>query len=47
MRGAQEAAKTVTKLQRVARLEELPPVLGDSDDASMLDLDRSSSPPTD
>ena len=47
MRGAQEAATTVAKLQRVARLEELPPVLGYSANASMLDLDRSSGPPAD
>jgi hypothetical protein len=47
MRGAQEAATTVAKLQRVARLEEVPPVVGDSVNAGMLDLDRSSSPPRD
>ncbi len=44
MRGAQEAAATVTRLQRIARLEEASAPIGVGSSHTVLDLERSSKP---
>ncbi len=41
LRGAREAAETLSRMQRIARLEEAPPPQGAYRDQSLLDLDRS------
>jgi GAF domain-containing protein len=45
LRGAQEAAETLARLQQVVRLEHGQPIPGDDDRTRVLDLERSSAPP--